>query len=157
MPILSGVIGVLNDKFLPLSLADDIRIEFTLNSATTGAVYAVTTGLTAWNVTNFELELNILELSDEGMSMVSSITPFTEPIYMHGSSYRHYSSTLAINSSGNQSFLVPARFASLKSLILCPRQNITTAANIAGTYTISSRVNPNIESYFWRVEFLNAL
>lgn len=149
MPIVSGTVGCLNDKFLPLSLADDIRLEFTLNATAIAAVYSLTTTTVAWSITNFELELNILELSDEGMQMVSEVTPFTEPIYMHGTSYRHYSSTLATGSTGNQSFLVPARFASLKSLILCPRTS--TTMSISNAYSISSRVNPNIESYYWRI------
>ena len=37
-----------------------------------------------------ELELNIIELSDEGMSIINSMTPFNQPVYLHGNSWRHY-------------------------------------------------------------------
>jgi hypothetical protein len=149
-PIVSGTVGCLNDKYLPLSLADDIRLEFTLQTALLANYWSTTaTGLTAWSIIDFQLELNILELSDDAMRMVESVTPFTQPIYMHGSSYRHYSSTLANGSSGQQSFLVPARFASLKQLIMCPRR--ATEIGLQQAYSISSRVNPNIETYWWRV------
>jgi hypothetical protein len=147
MPIFSGVCGVLADKFLPMSLADDIRLEFTFNTAALAARWATAVG--TYNITNFELELTVLELSDEGMRLVESVTPFTEPIYMHGSSFKHFSSSLATASVGQQSFLVPARFASLKSLVLCPRRS--TEIIDALSFSIASRVNPNIETYNWRI------
>jgi hypothetical protein len=44
---------------------------------------------------------------------------------------------------------VPAHFASLKSLIMCPGQN--SSIGVPNFYSISNRVNPNIESYFFSV------
>jgi hypothetical protein len=136
---------------LPLSLADDIRLEFTLESLA-ASVVASNVALAAWSIISWELELNILELSDEGMNMVESITPFNEPIYMHGSSYRHYSSSLAAGAVGTQSLLIPARFASLKSIIMCSRRvdDATTAATAPTSYSISSRCNCGIDSYSFR-------
>jgi hypothetical protein len=148
VPLFSGTVGVMNDKFLPLSLADDIRLEFTLNSALQSVCWAASVGVNNWSCIGFELELTILELSDEGMRMVEAVTPFDQPIYMHGTSYRHYSSNVPATSSGQQSFLVPARFASLKSLICCPR---VAATNVLTAYTVGSRINPNIDSYWWRL------
>jgi hypothetical protein len=46
------------------------------------------------------------------------------------------------------SFIVPARFASLKSLLCLPHCN---ANNVGLRYAISSRSNPCISSYFFRV------
>jgi hypothetical protein len=142
----------MNEKMLPLSLADDIRLEFTLESLIASVVHVTTASTTNWNIISWELELAILELSDEGMSMVESITPFSQPIYMHGSSYRHYSSTLAQGVVGTQSTLIPARFASLKQIICCPRRaaEATTAGTAQLGYSISSRINPNIDSYAFR-------
>lgn len=148
MPILSGVVGCLNEKMLPLSLADDVRLEVSFATNTLGVVQAVASE-TDWSVINLELELNILELSDEGMRMVESFTPFTSPIYMHGTSFRHFSSTLANNSEGQQSMLVPARYASLKNLICLPRRS--TEITSVTSHSLSSRVNPNIETYWWRI------
>jgi hypothetical protein len=147
IPILSGVVGSLADKMLPLSLADDIRLEFTLASNALGCRWAASGG-SAWSIINFELELTIVELSDEGMRMVEQVTPFTEPIYIHGTSYKYYSSTLASGSNGQQSFLVPARYASLKSLAALP---ICATDQTDCAYANSSRSNPNFETYSWRV------
>ena len=44
------------------------------------------------------------------------MTLFNQPVYLHGNSWRHYATTLPASSSGNYSTLVPARFASLKSI-----------------------------------------
>jgi hypothetical protein len=82
------------------------------------------------------------------MNMVESITPFTQPVYIHGSSYRHYSSSLSSGVLGTQSLLIPARFASLKQIICCPRRAAEIAASQA--YSNSSRINPNIDSYAFR-------
>lgn len=151
MPILSSIIGCLNEKMLPLALADDIRVEITFQSLNKGLV-TVTAYETAWSVINIELELNILELSDEGMKMVESVSPFTQPINMHGSSFKHFSSNIPSGTVGQQSFLVPARFASLKALIVCPRRATETTGNDEDiSHTISSRTNPNIDTYWWRV------
>ena len=150
MPILSGVVGALSDKMLPLNLADDIRLEFTFESNNAGVVY--TAGPAAgvqWSVLGVELELQIVELGESGMAMIDSVTPLSQPLFLHGTSYRHYVSSLPSGTAGSYSTLVPARFASLKNLICLPRRS--TEITSATSYSTSSRVNPNIASYWWRV------
>jgi len=147
MPILSGVVGMGNSKFLPLGLlCDDIRLEFTLEQIALGMCYAGG-GTSAWTVTGFELELCIVELSDEGEQMVRDMTPPDYPIYIHGNSWRHYTSSYTA-AAGMSSMIVPARFASCKSLVVLPHRGID---QVAIFYSIASRVNPNISSYYWRI------
>jgi hypothetical protein len=148
MPLLSGVVGLGADKCIPLGLlSDDIRLEFVLEAQIQGMV-ASASSATAWSITSFELELCIIELSDEGENIVRSVTPPENPIYIHGNSWRHYVSTLTAL-SGTYSTLVPARFCSIKSLVLLPRRNTEVASETS--YSLSSRVNPNFASYFWRI------
>ena len=113
LPIFSGVVGVQNDKMLPIGLlADDIRLEFTFESQASAIVQSATAGVL--QILDFQLELTIVELSDEGENMVRSNYQYPQmPLYLHGSSWRHYVSQLG-TSSGGYSTLVPARFASLK-------------------------------------------
>ena len=150
LPIFSGVVGVLNDKMLPIGLlADDIRLEFTFESLTSAVVQSVgmTTGTCL--ILDFQLELTIVELSDEGESMVRSNYQYPQmPLYLHGCSWRHYVSQLP-NSSGGYSTLVPARFASLKQLALLPRRS--TESSSSTSYSLSSRANPNFTQYWWRI------
>lgn len=157
MPILSAVVGVGLDKMLPIGeLSDDIRLEFTVESNAIGMVSATAAYAggyvagynTSWTILNAELELTIIELSDEGMGQVRSQTPFSNPVYLHGNSWRHYNSTLPVASAGQYSTLVPARFASLKTLVVLPRRANELVAN---GYSTSSRINPLISQYWWRV------
>ena len=150
MPILSGLVGCLAEKYLPLSLADDIRLEFTLEQNNLAVVYAsgVTLGST-WSIINMELELCIIEMSSEGMHMIEDVSPFSQPIYLHASSYRHFTSTLATAQTGQITHLVPARFASLKSMHCLPRRATEVASS--SSYSLSSRINPLITAYQWRI------
>ncbi len=148
MPIFSGVCGVLLDKALPIGmLSDDIRLEITFETSAL-AVCSITAA-TSFQITDFQLELSIMELSDEGESMVRQVASPDAPVFLHGSSWRHYVSTLASGTVGGYSTLVPARFASLKQLALIPRSS--TQVSSALSYSIGSRVNPNIDYYWWRV------
>ena len=151
MPVLSSVFGLGADKLVPIGLlGDDLRVEISFEQQPLGMVYASTNATQVpWQITNVELELAIIELSDQGMSMVNSVTPFNAPIYLHGNGYRHYASSLPANISGTYSTLVPARFASLKQLIALPRR--ATEISSATSYSLTSRVNPNILNYWWRV------
>jgi hypothetical protein len=151
MPLISGTVGLGSEKLLPIgALSDDIRLELTWESQNTAVCYNVTTAnLIAWSIISAELELTIIELSDEGQSMVESITPFSQPVFIHGNSWRHYVSTLAAQNGGQISMLVPARFASLKSLALCPRR--ATELTAQNAYSLSSRINPNMTQYWWRI------
>lgn len=148
LPIFSGVCGVLADKMLPIGLlADDIRLEITFESNVLGVVTA--SGTSIYQISDFQLEMTIVELSDEGESMVRGSYSYPEtPLYLHGASWRHYTSSLPA-SAGGFSTLVPARFASLKQLALIPRRtgDLATQAH----YALSSRINPNFQYYWFRI------
>ena len=147
---MESVIGLGCEKNLPIGLlVDDIRIEITFEQQVQGMVCAVANALAPWSVSALELECCIIELSDEGEHMVRSVTPPERPIYIHGNSWRHYVSSLAAGSSGMYSTLVPARFASVKSLTVCPRR--ATEINGQSSYSISSRCNPCFSTVNWRI------
>ena len=150
LPLL-GNFGLGADKMIPIGqLYDDIRLELTLEQNNIAVAYSNTGAPTqGWVVQDFQLQLQIIELSDEGQSMVESVTPFNQPVYLHGTSWRHYSSTMATGTSGVYSTLVPARFASLKQLCVLPRRSVEV--NDWKAYSISARVNPCFASYWWRV------
>jgi hypothetical protein len=152
MPIPSGVFGMFADKALiPICrLNDDIRWEITLESQIAGMVNLKTT-TNNWKVISFELELVFVELSDEGESIVQSVAPINDPLFLHGTSFRHFQANYATSTSaqGQSSILVPARFSSIKQLAVLPRPNTsTTTANLP---SISNRINPNWDSINWRI------
>jgi hypothetical protein len=148
IPLLSGVIGMGLDKYLPVcALADDIRIEITWEAQTQGMVYSAAG--TAWSITGVELELTYIELQDESLAIVNSESPLNGTLFLHANSWRHYVSTLPSGTSGVYSTLVPSRQASLKSLVVCPRRATEIAS--ATSYSLSSRINPNFANYWFRI------
>jgi len=148
IPIISGVVGTLADKCLPLGkLASDIRLEFTLDTLTNSVSY-LNAGTSTWTIISAEIEAQIIELSDEAQSMVNSTISPESPIYIHGSSFRCYIGNIG-TTAGQFSVLLSARFASLKTLIVLPRRASEIGNQVS--YTLSSRVNPNISSYWFRI------
>lgn len=148
IPLLSGVIGMGLDKYLPVcALADDIRVEITWEAQTQGMVYS--TAGTAWSINGVELELTYIELQDESLQIVNEASPLNGSLFLHANSWRHYVSSLPSGTSGVYSTLVPSRQASLKSLVCLPRRATEIAS--ATSYSISSRINPNFANYWWRI------
>ena len=129
IPLLSGTVGLGLDKYLPVGvLSDDIRLEFVLENATTAVVYANTNATkTNWQIQGVELQLNYIELSDESQSIVNGASPLNDTVFLHGNSWKHYVATVPASTAGTFLCLIPAIFASTKSIAICPRR--TTEIN----------------------------
>jgi hypothetical protein len=146
VPILSSVVGVFCDKMVPVGrLSDDIRMEIVVADAIRGMVSVA--GGSNWTIQSFELVATLIELSDEGESVVEAVSPKSDPLFLHSNAWAHNVGT--INSAGQTSILVPFRYASLKSLVAIPRR--TTEINDLASYSLSSRANPQLDSYQWRI------
>jgi len=150
MPILSSLVGLGADKALPVgALHSDLRLEFSLEAALTAVCFtAAPTASTPWIIGFAELELTYIELSDEAQHLVDEVTPTSREIYLHGNSWRHYTSILPSSTTGVFSTLVPARFASIRSMVCLPRRS--TEISSTTSYSLTSRINPNIATYWWR-------
>jgi hypothetical protein len=146
MPIMSSVCGVFCDKMIPIGrLSDDIRMEIVVADAKRGMVSQL--GGSNWSIISFELVATIIELTDEGESVVESVSPRNAPLYLHSNSWAH--NIGQITGPGQNSLLIPFRYASLKSIVAIPRRN-TEIIDIA-SYSLSSRINPQIDSYQFRI------
>ena len=115
MPIVSGVVGTLNPKALPLSAmtASDIRVEFTL--AQLEDATQTTEGVNNWTASNFEIQADILQLdpASEAMVVAASGGQFS----VNTQSYSEATSVVAA-ATNSASVLLPFRYSSLKSIIL---------------------------------------
>ena len=149
MPLLNSLLGMGADKAFPAGfLNSDVRLEVTWESQTKAVCYSSSTPTGSWQVIFAELELCYIELEDTAQHMVDSQTP-NGNVYLHGNSWRHYVSNLPASSAGVFSTLVPARMASIKSLVLLPRRS--TEINGTQAYALNSRINPCITSWWYRV------
>jgi hypothetical protein len=141
MPLLSGLLGIgSSGKMVPIYAINDVlRLEILLENQT--QAFAQLGSLsTTYSVINAELQLQYIELSDEGMSLVNSTAPRGSPMFIVGNSFRHYVQTIKSGTTGIYSCLVPSKLASLKSLHILPRRS--TEINSVSSYSLSSRINP---------------
>jgi hypothetical protein len=148
LPIISNLFTLSDKMIIPVGrLNSDIEMQFLLENLTQSV--AATALTSPWTIISAELVLNYVVLSDTAEEIVRSVSPIDSPVFVHSSSYRSYPQTLGIGSTGNQSFLISSRFNSLKAIHLMPRRS--TEINAQNAYSLSSRINPNIQQYYWTI------
>ena len=136
MPILSGIIGTLQSKYLPVGdmSAGDIRVELTLANAADGVVAAAAR---KWSVSDVNLQLEYVELNSEAARMISQQN--AGGYVISGDSFANYANTVPSGVS-NGNVLIPARFSSLKTLFTVFRKQGNIGNSSAKT--VSERYNP---------------
>jgi len=145
LPLLCAIF-LNSDKMIPLGkLKSDIEFIVLLETLVKSVMTSSTTN---WSIINAELVLEIIELSDTSQQIVDSFSPPDRPIYIHSNEWRYFSNTLPSGTTGNFTSLVSARYNSLKTLVLLPQ--LTSETTTKNSYSVSSRINPNIISYLWR-------
>lgn len=150
LPVLSGVIGVNSSKMLPVKdLSAPINCQFVLSAKDDAIYYGLAGAGANWQLINCEMVCVFVEINDEKFNR----TDPSIPRYISSKTYRQTSATLAVGSVGQTDLLVGLRAASLTQLIARFRNqaNATQGANNTASYRLSSSVNPNISSYYWRV------
>jgi len=147
LPLLCAIF-LNSDKMIPLGkLKGDLELQVLLETLVKSVV---TTSLTsAWVIQYAELVLEIVELSDTSQQIVDSFSPPDQPIYIHSNEWRNFSVPLPSGQTGLFSALISARYNSLKTLVCLPQLSSDLVAQ--GSYSCSSRINPNIISYQWRI------
>ena len=115
--MLSGIVGVLQNKYLPTGdmTAGDLRLELTLANAADGIVADVAR---TWTVENVEMMLEYIDLASDAARMVSQSNSGGYMISFD--SFANYSSSLEANTT-NMNVLIPARYSSLKTLFTVVR------------------------------------
>ena len=146
IPILSGVIGPLQSKYLPLGAAvgGDLRLELTLAAANTAVVSASDAD---WSISDIELQLEYVEVNSEVDRMIQQANP---RFVISCESFANYTNTIEAAASAKQNnLLIPARFSSLKTLYTFFRlqEDITKKES----RSISARPYPNLKNFYYQV------
>ena len=151
LPLLSGLLGIgSSGKMVPIyAIQDVLRLEMLLENQSLAFCQLGGNAGNSYSVINAELELQYIELSDEGMALVNSSAPPSAPIFIVGNSFRHYVQTIKSGTTGIYSCLVPSKLASLKSLHILPRRS--TEINSATSYGLASRINPNFDYFVLKI------
>lgn len=147
IPVMSPIYGLLADKYFPiwaLRNGGDARIEITLATALKALKFDNALSDTNIQISNISFETEYVELSETAMKMVMS--NIDDSIILHSTAYRDYTGTIANGSTGTQVHLINARYSSLKTLISCYLDNISTG----NAYSSISRPKI-INSYITRI------
>ena len=152
LPVMSGVVGCLSSKMLPVGkLNAPIRCEF-YTSANDDAIYyglGAAAGVT-WQICNAEFVVCYVELQDDSLDI--PLAP-GEQEYISTTTYRQASTILPAGSTGEITQLIPIRCASLTALYCRFRPYVSNAQGVQATcaYRKSCSINPNLNSFYFRI------
>jgi len=149
---LISLVGALSgDKYLPLweMTAAPLRVELVLKTSLVSSLLLVSGSATAplFTVTGVNYSGEFLELPDSAVSAIKAGS--SNPMQVVLPSWRSYTNSAAITTAGTQvSFPIPAKFSSLKNLIVAARNSSFVAA--AGYYPMA-HCKFGLTSYNFRV------
>jgi hypothetical protein len=149
---LVSLVGALSgDKYLPLweMTAAPLRVEIVLKSSLVSSLLLVQGSATVplFTVTGVNYCGEFLELPDSAVAAIKAGS--SSPMQVVLPSWRSYTNSAAITTAGTQvSFPIPAKFSSLKNLIVAARNSSFVAA--AGYYPMA-HCKFGLTSYNFRV------
>jgi hypothetical protein len=147
---LFSLLGTLSTQYFPLfaCTSGPIRLELQLVSSATQCVGTIT-DLTPLVINNCEYVANMIELSDSAMAMIQSSLN-GQPLQYVVPDYKNYAYSapkFAENTLTQIQMSIPAKFSSLKSLLLSFRDRSTGTL----TYFPFSSIKAGIVDYTFRV------
>jgi len=141
---LSGVIGTSANKLIPVGILNDLRLEFIIESAqnavVSGASGAGGTTVPLWTLTNFQLNLQYIDLDPVVSEQIYNAN---NGIYrLSTDSFRTYEQVVGTASTplASASIIIPARFSSIKSVLSTFYDN--SQRNSSNNYWQTNRFNP---------------
>ena len=118
VPILSGLIGALSDKFLNIGRTSKLQLVLQSSSVLPLTIIAgATAGTVKVTLSNFSITCEYIDIGSNALKMLDQ-TLVNNQAYIHGVSYRVTSNTIPAGTSGNLSLLAGIRNSSVKSLFV---------------------------------------
>jgi hypothetical protein len=135
---LVSLVGTLaGEKYLPLwqMTAAPLRIELVLQTSAERALMRLGGAITSFNISSVNYCGEFLELPDSAISAINSAS--SSPMQMVVPSWRSYtnSATVPQNTQTQVSFPIPAKFSSLKNIIVATRNN--ASVGVAAEFPLS--------------------
>ena len=155
VPIYSSVLGTLATQVCPA--VDSIRLKLTFETLAIAGqesnvdnVAIGAANILTCSITNINLVMDYLDVDPIIHSQL--IQESGGVFKTHGTGVANYSSTMASASAGSSSFLIPARFSSVKNYFTCWRNVDTTGSNAGKTNSTGGRYNPAAKSIAYRID-----
>jgi hypothetical protein len=152
IPLLSGIVGVLQSKYLPTGdmIAGDLRLELTLAESKTGVVGAGAEP--KYKVEEVELMLEYTNLASDAARMVSQSNSGGYMISFD--SFSTYASSLETG-AGTMNILIPARFSSLKTLFTVIRETDKIPTHTARSISGRSNLFGDTGQWYYSISGMN--
>lgn len=135
--LISMVGALAGDKYLPLweMTAAPLRVELVLQSSAERFLMRLGGAITNYTVTGVNYCGEFLELNDSSIAAIKAGS--SSPMQMVIPSWRSYtnSANLPAGTQSQVSFPIPAKFSSLKNIVLATRNN--AAVGVAGQFPLS--------------------
>ena len=153
VPLLSGVLGVLSDRFFPIGLTKKMLLTLTTASVLPFTIRLGAAGASGSTVsvqlTDFVLNLETIKIGTSAMSQVVSTLPDNK-MYIHGQTYKTTTSVLPASSSGTVNLPVGLTGSSVRSLFARFHETGTpgTTRSTWGKYDSKC---PNLNQYGWNI------
>jgi hypothetical protein len=148
IPLHSAVFGVGQENFLPC--VDGMRLRLSM-AKTDDAITSVGAAVLNYRLQNIALKLEYLDIATD--AMYRQLLDEAGGVFkVHGQAVANFQTSSAASSV--QSFLIPARFSSVKSMFGCFRLSADIAAP-ALKNAVGCRCNPYIRDYTFNIDGVN--
>lgn len=135
---LVSLVGALSgERYLPLwqLTAAPLRVEIVLQTSAERCLMRLGGAITSFNISGVNYCGEFLELPDAAISAINASS--SSPMQMVVPSWRSYTNSVTVpNTTATQSsFPIPAKFSSLKNIVVASRNN--AAVGVAGQFPLS--------------------
>lgn len=147
VPILSGLIGALSDKFLNIGRTSKLQLVLQTSSVLpVTLICGATSGTIKVTLSNFSITCEYIDIGASALKMLDQ-TLVNNQAYIHGVSYRVTSNTIPSGTSGNLSLLAGIRNSSVKSLFVKYVDNKVDSLTDGSVNSKYDGKNPSINSW----------
>ena len=145
-PLYSGCLGMGAEQYMPM--VDGIRVKLTLATSANALVISANTAV--YKLSNIQLQLEVMDFDSATMSAL--VAQGGGILKQHMVCVNNYQSTIAASTAN--SILIPARFSSVKALLVAFRLQTNLSAPLTENVP-GARILPQIASYYFQVDGAN--
>ena len=153
VPLVSGVVGVLNDRYFPIGLVKKLMVSLTTASVLPLTMVLNSTGTGASNfsvtISDFCLNLETINIGDAAANQIFS-TLHDGKMYLHGQSWKTTSALIPNGTTGTLNLPVGISGSSVRSLV-ARFWDQGAAGTDNSTHGKYDSKNPMLNQYGWNI------
>ena len=154
IPLLSGVIGVLSERFFPIGLTRKLVASLTTAAVLPYTIVLPTTAnatpsIVTVQLTDFFLNLETVKIGESAMSQILSTLPDGK-MYLNGMTYKTTTTILPANTTGSVTLPIGLTGSSVRSLFVRFHETGVPSADASIWGKYDSKC-PNLNQYGWSI------